>query len=167
VKDPSSTQSSAHSKLKSYLRSNGYSQSDGDKYISKIYYSSDYSTKYTVYIRLDTATDKLYIDMLSEGSSVDIFYMVELSESTTSTTTLLYDPNGYGLYATGYVYKSSFSSSNYTTIYSFTTDAPSSAQSDMKGLLGSGTMIALLHADSMLSYYGVGVTMADLGFTKI
>jgi hypothetical protein len=37
----------------------------------------------------------------------------------------------------------------------------------MKGLLGSGTMIALLHADSMLSYYGVGVTMADLGFTKI
>lgn len=97
-----------------------------------------------------TTTDIiLYISFTPGETKADIMMLVSLSDQT--------------YLSTGYITPYNFDI-NYSTVYSFSTYAPSYLTSNMKSIMETSTKIALIYVSEILNLTNADITMRDLGF---
>ena len=151
--------------LGEYIKKNGYAHSNGrDYFIVKDYSSSGNDIDASIY--WDTSTKSImFMTSVSTGTSIWISALYYDPNSNKQETICIWESGSTEYTGMGYIYANSFSDNN-TTIYSFSSDAPSYQKAQMESTAETILDLLLYNAFDMLKDTKLDISMSDLGFVN-
>ena len=154
--------SDAHAALAYYIYQNGTLYNNGDGYYLYDYWYDD-GYKYSVFVSTNLSGTTLEFAMLTTKSgSSDVYTSMDVVKSaSTQEVSMLY---GSSYYCSGKIYPGTYNTST-SLIYSFTSNS-SYLSSSLKELLAAETNLMLLLSSYIIEDTGLGIDMADLGFSN-
>ncbi len=144
--------------LKNYAIAKG-TYSDGDYEVSlKSFYSSDYKTKYTIYLTYDVSDNEINLQLYADGS-FDYLIGFTIDSSVNGNYVWTY-VDTYGYYMGGILYANTFTDNSLLGYSS--TNASSSTRTTLRKLASTAMIVLCIYLDEVLA--PAGVTAVDLGF---
>ncbi len=144
--------------LKNYAIAKG-TYSDGDYEVSlKSFYSSDYETKYTIYLKYDVSENEINLQLYSVSSFAYLIgFMIDSSVSGNYAWAYV-DTYNYNM--VGILYANTFTDNSLLGYSS--TNASSSTRTALRELASASMIYLCAYLDEVLA--PAGVTAVDLGF---